>query len=96
MAEGQVIYDRGFVSGLADYSISSSENQFSSSQVLAAIKSGETTLGPTEWNVDWSELVGNYIATCLIVWLVVWWWNQEDLPKLEQQIDSEQDVTPNR
>jgi len=95
LVEGSVLYERGFLIGVADYSISTSGNQYSSSQVLESIKSGKTTPTPTTWSVEWGELSGNFIAACFVVGLVLWWWNQEEPHKLEQPVDTEQEIVPN-
>ena len=67
LVEGSVLYERGFLMGVADYSISTSGNQYSSSQVLESIKSGKTMPTPTTWSVEW----GDYQGTSLL--LVLSW-----------------------
>ena len=95
LVEGQVLYERGFLIGVADCSISTNENQCSSSQLLESIMSGEATHTPISWSVEWVEQAGNFIVACFVVGLVIWWRNQEEPHKLEQPTDSEQGIVPN-
>ena len=92
--EGEVFYERGLFTGVANYSISKGWKNSSSDRILDSIKSGETVPSEIEWSVEWSELAGNYIAAWILVGLISWWWNQKEPHHPENPNQSEQSVSP--
>ena len=76
--KGDLVYQRGFLSGIAEYSISEGWQHSSSKKVLDSIKAGETVTTEAEWSIDWAELASNYIAAWILVGLVSWWWSQKE------------------
>ena len=87
--EGQILYQRGFLSGVADYSISEGWKRASSDRVLTSIKSGETKHSEIEWTVDWAKLGGRFVTVWILVGLVFWWWNQKEPHQPEKSTESE-------
>ena len=76
--EGQTLYQRGYASGISDYSITAEGNTYSGSQTFEVLESGAAVQSSIRWKIDWARIVGNYAGICIVVFIVISWWNQKE------------------